>query len=335
MWAEGTTPLGYIRKSLGTTSWETAERMKKKLDEGKATVTKKPMRTEDAADRFVADKAIQGKAEGTRKIASRRMEELKAWCAQEGLTYVAEIDTEALDRYRQTWTGIPSTKAHKQGTLFDFLGYCVKMKWLQENPAADLSRIQFDDPEVDYFAPDEFNGLIKAAEGMRGRKAGRLKAFILVMRWTGLRILDVTTLERRRIRNGKLLLYTTKTGAPVYAPLPPFVLKALAEMKPLPDSHKDYFFWSKVGKAETAANVWRRSFMTAVTNSKFPRRGHPHMVRDTFAIEALLAGVPVDQVSKMLAHKSIQTTDRHYMPFVRARQDQLSDSYRRMWPTTA
>ena len=75
--------------------------------------------------------------------------------------------------------------------------------------------------------------------------------------------------------------------------------------------------------------------MTAVEKSKFPRRGHPHMIRDTFAIEALLAGVPVDQVSRMLGHKSIVTTERHYMPFVRARQEQLSDSYRRLWPTTA
>jgi integrase len=59
------------------------------------------------------------------------------------------------------------------------------------------------------------------------------------------------------------------------------------------------------------------------------------MIRDTFAIEALLAGVPVDQVSRMLGHKSVVTTERHYMPFVRARQEQLSDSYRRMWPKGA
>jgi site-specific recombinase XerD len=335
MWAEGTTPTGYIRRSLNTNSWETAERLKRKLEEGEPIERKEPKRTEDAAKRFVEDKKIQGKAAGTLRIAARRMEEFKAWCGQEGYTYVTEIDADALGRYRQTWTGISSTKAHKQGTVFNFFAYCLKMKWVSENPAANLSRIQWDDPEVDYFAPTEFDALIKAAEGMRGRKAARLKAFILVMRWTGLRILDVTTLERRRIKNGNLLLRTTKTGVHIYAPLPPFVLQALKVMKPLPDSHKDYFFWSKVGKPETAANVWRRSFMTAVEKSKFPRRGHPHMIRDTFAIEALLAGVPVDQVSRMLGHKSVVTTERHYMPFVRARQEQLSDSYRRMWPTTA
>ena len=335
MWAEGNTPTGYIRKSLGTNSWEAAENLKKKLDEGKPIGRKKPMRTADAAERFLDDKKIEGKAAGTIRIATRRMEEFKAWCRQEGYTYLMEVDTEALGRYRKTWTGEASTRAHKQGTVYDFFGYCLKMKWVLENPAADLSRIEFDDPEVDYFAPEEFDALIKAAEGMRGRKAARLRAFILVMRWTGLRIMDVTTLERRRITNGKLHLRTTKTNVKVYAPLPPLVLQALAEVKPLPDSHKDYFFWSRVGKPETAANVWRRSFMSAVVKSGFPRRGHPHMVRDTFAIEALLAGVPVDQVQRMLGHASVVTTERHYMPFVKARQDQLAESFRRMWPATA
>lgn len=335
MWAEGTIPTGYIRKSLGTNSWEAAENLKKKLEEGKP-IGKKPKRTADAAERFLADKRIQGKADGTLRIATRRMEEFKAWCEQEGFTYLAEVDTEALDRFRQTWTDVKSsTIAHKQGTVFNFFAYCHNMGWVAENPAAKLSRIQWEDPEVDYFTPKEFNALIKAAEGMRGKKAARLRAFILVMRWTGLRIIDVTTLERRRITNGNLLLRTTKTGVHVYAPLPPFVLQALKDAKPLPDSHKDYFFWSRVGKPETAANVWRRSFMTAVEKSKFPRRGHPHMVRDTFAIEALLAGVPVDQVSRMLGHASVVTTEKHYMPFVRARQEQLSDSFRRMWPTKA
>jgi site-specific recombinase XerD len=326
-----------VRKSLGTNSWDAAEKVKKKLDEGVMPSKEKrgPKKTSEAATEFLADKKTQGKAAGTLRIATRRMTELTTWCEGEGYTYLNELSTDALRRYRGTWVGGKSTVAHKQGTLYDFLGFCVDMDWIGENLAAKLSRIKFDDPEVDYFTPDEFNALIAAAEKMRGDKAARLKAFILVMRWSGLRIIDVTTLERRRIKKGILLLRTTKTGVPIYAPLPPFVLKALADMKPLLESHPDYFFWSKRGLAETAANVWRRSFMTAVVKSKFPRRGHPHMVRDTFAVEALLAGVPVDQLSLMLGHRSIRTTQDHYMPFVLARQNQLADSIRRTWPQMA
>jgi integrase/recombinase XerD len=53
------------------------------------------------------------------------------------------------------------------------------------------------------------------------------------------------------------------------------------------------------------------------------------MLRDTFAVENLLAGVPLDQVSILLGHASIKTTERHYAPWVRARQEQLEQSVKK------
>jgi hypothetical protein len=55
------------------------------------------------------------------------------------------------------------------------------------------------------------------------------------------------------------------------------------------------------------------------------------MCRDTFAVELLLSGVPLDQVSLLLAHDSIKVTERHYAPFVKARQEQLETSVRLAW----
>ncbi|MGC1647732.1 MAG: tyrosine-type recombinase/integrase [Candidatus Sulfotelmatobacter sp.] len=52
---------------------------------------------------------------------------------------------------------------------------------------------------------------------------------------------------------------------------------------------------------------------------------HPHMLRDTFAVEMLLAGVPLEQVSILLGHKSVKITEKHYAPWVKARQERLPD----------
>jgi site-specific recombinase XerD len=49
------------------------------------------------------------------------------------------------------------------------------------------------------------------------------------------------------------------------------------------------------------------------------------MLRDTFAVEMLLTGVPLEDVSRMLTHSSIRTTEKHYAPWVKARQRQLED----------
>jgi hypothetical protein len=48
-----------------------------------------------------------------------------------------------------------------------------------------------------------------------------------------------------------------------------------------------------------------------------------HRFRDTFAVELLLAGVPIERVSILMGHQSVRVTERHYNPWVRSRQEQL------------
>jgi integrase/recombinase XerD len=55
------------------------------------------------------------------------------------------------------------------------------------------------------------------------------------------------------------------------------------------------------------------------------------MFRDTFAVHLLLAGVPLDQVSILLGHKSIKVTEKHYAPFCKARQDMLDEAVKKSW----
>jgi site-specific recombinase XerD len=62
------------------------------------------------------------------------------------------------------------------------------------------------------------------------------------------------------------------------------------------------------------------------------KRCIPNILRNTFAVENLLAGVPLDQVSLLLDHSNIKTTEKHYSPFVLARQDQLIASVKHAWP---
>ena len=57
----------------------------------------------------------------------------------------------------------------------------------------------------------------------------------------------------------------------------------------------------------------------------------PHRFRDTFAVELLLAGVPIEQVSVLLGHASVKITEKHYAPWIRTRQEKLEEDVRKSW----
>ncbi len=173
---------------------------------------------------------------------------------------------------------------------------------------------------------DEF--LIKGIYGEGNRK--RLKAMILLLRHTGLRIRDAVTITWDRIQNERVFLYTQKTGTPVHVPVPPVVTAALAEVKTI---HEEYVFWTGGGDPKSAVADWQRSFRRLLDIVGV--KGHFHMLRDTAAVEWLLAGVPLETVSVLLGHTDVRTTLDHYRPWVRALQQKLEDEVRKSWDEEA
>jgi integrase len=157
--------------------------------------------------------------------------------------------------------------------------------------------------------------------------AWRLKTLVQLLRFSGLRIRDAVTLRRDHVVDGKLLLYTAKTGVPVYCPLPDIVFEALSTLP-----GREYFFWSGVGKPKSCVGDWQRSLKKLFRLAGVPE-GHAHRFRHTFATDLLLAGVPLDRVATLLGHANSRITERHYAPWIRARQEQLEADVRRVWNT--
>jgi integrase len=77
-------------------------------------------------------------------------------------------------------------------------------------------------------------------------------------------------------------------------------------------------------------SVWDRS-LRRVFASAGVKNGHAHRFRDTFAVELLLSGVPLDQVSILLGHSSMKVTEKHYAPWVKSRQDNLERLVQQSW----
>jgi len=94
---------------------------------------------------------------------------------------------------------------------------------MTSNPAAKLKPPKTTERPTLPFNRVEFAAILAACCSNK-LNVVRLRALVLLLRYSGLRIRDVVTLERDRIVNGKLFLYTAKNGNPRV--LPPAAVRA-------------------------------------------------------------------------------------------------------------
>ena len=277
-----------------------------------------------AVEAYLADAVSRSVETSTlKKLETIFRKQFLAWTRLEGIEYLDELELDTLLNFRNTWEDGPLAKQKKQSRVIGFFWACVRRRYLTENPAIGLGKIKVVQIPTDYFPPDEFERIIAATYIRRGDRGGgdvkanqtRLRTMTLLMRWSGLRIRDAVTLERHRLNGDSLLLYQAKTGTPVYVPLPPHVVEALENIPPGPKPNPRYFFWSGNGDPKSAVAEWQRSYRRLFKSADIRtadgerKRCHPHMFRDTFAVEMLLAGVPIDQVSLLLGHASVKITE--------------------------
>ena len=85
-----------------------------------------------------------------------------------------------------------------------------------------------------------------------------------------------------------------------------------------------YFFWSGNGQPRTITQDYGR-YIRPIFKAAGLDDGQmkAHRLRDTFAVDLLEKGVSLEDVSKLLGHTSIKTTEKHYAKWVKARQDRL------------
>jgi integrase len=151
---------------------------------------------------------------------------------------------------------------------------------------------------------------------------------VLLLRCSGLPITNAITLSKHQIEDGVLKLRTAKTGTEVRVPLPPVAVEALNALPAI----GGLYFWSGYGAKKSSVGDYQRAFKKLYDLAKV-KNGHDHRWRDTFAVELLLSGMPLEQVSVLLGHQSVRVTERHYSPWVRARQEQLEAGVRKSFET--
>jgi len=291
-----------------------------------------------AWDSFLADLEARKVSASTRSKYKLLQKRLKSYTEPRKIFYVSDCTLDVLTGFRVTWKYGPRTAAKHIERLRAFFRFCAERHWTDYNPALSLKPPKLDVLPTMPLTQEEMVKLLTACDEYKTdvRSTGklnalRLKAIILLMRYSGMRIGDTVNLSAERIKGDKLFLYTQKTGQPVYTVLPPAVVNILAATPRMTDR---LYFWNGVGHLKTAVKNWQKKIRKVFEKAKVDMGDSTlvsHRFRDTFSVELLLAGVPIERVSILLGHSSVRITERHYNPWVLSRQEQLEADLRQAW----
>ncbi len=335
IWVDGMLGGKRIRESLKVRDWQRAQDIVREWEaEGRRSLAPEPKTVGEAWKEFLADveaRKLHASTVRKYKLLRHQMEE---FTQRRGMRYLRDFDLATAGQFRSEWNDGPRSSAKKLERLRAFFRFAQKRKWTPENPASDLKAPKITLCPTMPYTREEMVQILAAVEkyaaevpGTGKENARRIRALVLLLRYSGMRIGDTVSLSSDRIKGNRLFLYTQKTGVPVNTILPQFVLRALEATPKVNDKH---FFWSGAGKLDSAVRSWQTRLRKLFQLAKV-QNGHPHRFRDTFAVELLLAGIPIERVSILLGHQSVRITEKHYAPWVRSRQEQLEADLASAW----
>jgi integrase/recombinase XerD len=304
-----------ITKPIGTRDWQRGQQLAREMEaEGRVLDNGKTVSVERACEDFLADARARGLREPSLYKYRLRLNRLKEFATAKGLTFISHFNLEMTAKFRESWTNKGTAARKKLESLRTFFRFCHDRNWMDANPALKLKMGKNEEPPVEPFTKEEYARIIAALPSYPDKhNAVRLKALVLLMRYSGLRIGDAVTLERSRIEDGRLFLRTAKTGVRVFVPLPKAVTDALdacpSQVMP---------FWTGESKRKSVIGNWQRALKRLFKLAKVPT-GHPHRFRHTFAAELLMAGAPLTSVAQLLGHSSERITEKHYSAWIKGR----------------
>ena len=337
LWVQGSLRREYIRQSLDLRSWEAASDLVRGWEaSGEVGVVKPDVPTvQDAVAKFLHDleHGQRRKAATIQKYTNVLENRLLPWCASNGYRLLKQLDVAVLREFRAGWPDSPITAQKNLERLRTFFWFCHSAAWVKHNPAVAVKAPTAGTPSarVKVFTDGQLRRVLHACEQYPQRNSfghdnpARVRAFILTLCYSGLRIGDCVGLRKEHLDGDRLFLRTQKSGESVYVPLPERVLDALQEI----ENGNEYFFWTGRGLRKSAVADWQRSLKRVFADAKVS--GNAHMFRHTFATGLLTRGVPIEDVAILLGHASPAITAKYYSHFVQARRERLEARVRGLW----
>lgn len=137
--------------------------------------------------------------------------QLKAFAAKQGLLFLKQLDLESFRIFRQRGKDSGISAVKKLERLRAFLSFAHESGWIDSNPGRKLKNPKVSHQPTLPFSQDEMISILAACErypdnygNFGGVTVARLWAFILLLRYSGMRIGDAASCALDRLRGDRL-----------------------------------------------------------------------------------------------------------------------------------
>ncbi|MBU2592474.1 MAG: tyrosine-type recombinase/integrase [Patescibacteria group bacterium] len=274
---------------------------------------------ENAIRRFIDRLKSLGRSNNTIVAYQGDLNQLAAFLKEQAVENVDQIKTELIESFKDHLGKngyTPKSISRKLNSVKSIFRFLVEEEVLDRDfsRAVKHPKVNNDLPRV--LKPMEYRALRDIC-----RQDKRTLAIVELMLQVGLRISEVANLRLDNIKEKELVIEAYESHARRMVPLNQPASKAIEDyLRERQTSKSRYLFVTKTGRQLLVRNI------RSILNRYFEKAGLQGVkvndLRNTFIVEQLSAGVPLDVISRIVGHKRLSTTER-YLGLVSKSQEEV------------
>lgn len=210
-----------------------------------------------------------------------------------------------------------STVARKLASMRSFFQFCLKKRWLEDNPAKSVSTPKQERPVPSFLSEEEMAHFLDLPQKTDNVLDLRDRALLELLYATGIRVGELVGMNvedinfadrlirvRGKGKKERLLPFGRKADGCLrfYLHLRRLINKGKIEEKPL--------FLNYRGKRLTSRSV-ERVVDKYIRRAALRRKISPHSLRHSFASHLLSRGADLRVIQELLGHESLATTQKY------------------------
>ncbi len=339
IWIHGRTPNGDIvpRQSTQLSELKRAEALRASLMAQVQTDSLTGPPLSECIDKYLAtrEQDLDGRTLNQHRLA---LERLQRFLKTQNIVYIREMTVDHLETFKTV--GLPkamrmTTKATTFAKIRCFLRSAFRRGWIKEAFVDKVTTVKAVYEQKEPYTDEEIATILDHASQLDGGTHGYAKhpqtfrLLLELMLATGLRVGDAVAFDPRALTKGDTLWIYTYQPQKQKRSENPRLLEAYItdEMKMRIDECKwlsmkgPFWYGARSDPTPLAQATYER--MQSIGGRAGIADCRPHRLRDTFAVRALLRGMQLEDVSRLLGHASVKVTETYYAKWIGSRKRRL------------